>query len=317
MPGFIARRLVSAAAMLFVVATLIFSILQVVPGDPAEMLLSSSGRSATPDVVASLRQKMGLNKPVLTQYADFMSDMAHLNFGTSIIDGSAISKSIGERLPRTLELIVAAMILALVVALPAGTYCALHPGGIFDIICSWLSALFLSVPVFVVGTLFIYFFAQLLNLLPAGGYVAFDADPLHHLSCLLLPAVSVSIHLMAMIFRMVRSSVLETRSNDWVRTAKAKGLAWHIVVQRHILRNSLAPVITIVGLQFGVLLGSTVLVEYVYNWPGLSGLLVTAVNQRDFTVVRSVIMTVSAIFILINLFVEIIYSLLDPRIRLG
>lgn len=316
MSAFLVRRAVSAIAMLCVVATIVFSILQIVPGDPAELLLSSGGRNATPEAVANLRVQMGLGRPIAEQYLAFISDLVHLDFGMSIIDGSSISENIGARLPRTLELVVAAALLALVVAVPAGTYAALNAGGLFDRVSSWVSAVFMSVPVFVVGTVFIYLFAQVFNVLPAGGYIPFAQSPGQHLTALLLPALSVSLNLMAVIYRMVRGSVMETRSNDWVRTAKAKGLAWRKVVRRHILRNSLGPVITVVGLQLGVLLGSTVLVEYVYNWPGLSGFLVTAVEQRDYPVVRAVIMTVSAIFILINLAVEIIYSLLDPRIQL-
>lgn len=316
MSAFLLRRAVGAIAMLCAVATIVFLILQIVPGDPAELLLSSGGRNATPEALASLRSQMGLDQPVLTQYVSFVSDIVRLDFGTSIIDGSPISENIGARLPRTLELVLAAALIALAVAIPAGTYSALHPGGLFDRVASGVSALFMSVPVFVIGTLFIFLFAQTLNILPAGGFVPFARSPVQHLTALVLPALSVSLNLMAIIYRMVRGSVMETRSNDWVRTAKAKGLPWSMVIRRHILRNSLGPVITVVGIQLGVLLGSTVLVEYVYNWPGLSGMLVTAVEQRDFPVVRSIIMTVAAIFILINLAVEIIYSLLDPRIQL-
>ncbi|MGZ9724127.1 ABC transporter permease [Rhizobium miluonense] len=316
MPAFLIRRALGAAAMLCAVATIVFSILQIVPGDPAELLLSSGGRTVTPEAVANLRTQMGLDRPVTEQYANFMKDLAGLDFGSSIIDGSSISGNIGARLPRTLELIAAAAIIALGVAIPAGTFAALNAGGTFDRIASGVSALFMSVPVFVVGTIFIYLFAQTLNILPAGGYVPLAQSPGQHLTALFLPALSVSLGLMAIVYRMVRGSVMETRSNDWVRTAKAKGLPWRKVVRSHILRNSLGPVITVIGIQLGVLLGSTVLVEYVYNWPGLSGFLVTAVEQRDYPVVRAVIMTVSAIFILINLVVEIIYSLLDPRIQL-
>lgn len=316
MSAFLVRRAVGAIAMLCVVATMVFSILQIVPGDPAELLLSSGGRTATPETVANLRAQMGLDRPVAEQYLAFVFDLVRLDFGTSIIDGSSISDNIGARLPRTLELVLAAALIALAVAVPAGTYAALNAGALFDRVSSLVSAVFMSVPVFVVGTVFIYLFAQVLNVLPAGGYVPFAQSPGQHLTALFLPALSVSLNLVAVIFRMVRGSVMETRSNDWVRTAKAKGLAWRKVITRHILRNSLGPVITVVGLQLGVLLGSTVLVEYVYNWPGMSGFLVTAVEQRDYPVVRAVIMTVSAIFILINLAVEIIYSLLDPRIQL-
>ena len=316
MAGFLLRRLGSAAAMLLVVGTIIFLMLVIVPGDPAELLLSTGGGSATPEAIANLRAEMGLDQPVGLQYLNFVMDSVRLDFGTSIIDGAPIADAIALRLPRTLEIIAAGTVLALLVAIPAGTLAGLRAGSSYDIAASGLNALLTSVPGFVVGTLFIYFFAQVLGWLPAGGYIAFAADPVEHLRVLLLPAVTVGLHLATIIFRMTRASVLEMRGHDWVRTATAKGLTRRLVVRRHILRNALGPVITVVGMQLGILLGSTVLVEFVYNWPGLSGMLVTAVEQRDYPTVRAVILTVAAIFILINLVIDILYSILDPRIRL-
>jgi len=313
---FLARRTLSAAAMLYVIATIVFSILLLIPGDPAELLLSAGERSVTPEAVEALRIQMGLNRPIMEQYVTFLLDLLRFDFGVSMIDGSSIADNIAMRLPRTLELIGVAALIALIIAIPAGTLAALKVGGVFDRTASTVSAFFMSIPVFVVGTLFIYVFAQFLGILPAGGYVAFNQAPLAHLATLLLPAISVSLNLMPIIYRMVRGSVLEVRTNDWVRTARAKGLSAAKVVRRHILRNALGPVVTVVGIQLGILLGSTVLIEYVYNYPGLSGFLVTAVEQRDYPIVRAVIMTVAALFIFINLVVEIIHSLLDPRIQL-
>ncbi|GHA62627.1 peptide ABC transporter permease [Amylibacter ulvae] len=316
MTAFLLRRSLAALVMLLVVGTIIFSLLIIVPGDPAELLLTTGGGTTTPEAVAALRETMGLDQPVLIQYLQFLGDTLRLNFGTSIIDGTEISQAIGLRLPRTLELIAAAAILALAIGIPSGTYAALRAGSAFDVITSGIMALLTSVPVFVVGTLFIYVFAQILKILPAGGYTALSDDPAAHFRALILPAVSVSLNLMAIVFRMTRASVLEMRSHDWVRTATAKGLRRKLVIRRHILRNAMGPVITVVGLQLGILLGSTVLVEFVYNWPGLSGLLVTAVEQRDYPTVRAIILTVAAIFIVINLAIDILYSVLDPRIRL-
>lgn len=316
MTAFLLRRILGAALMLLVVGTIIFSLLMLVPGDPAELLLSTGGGSATPEAIANLRATMGLDEPVMQQYASFLLNSARFDFGTSIIDGSSIAENIALRLPRTLEIIAAGTILALLVAIPAGTAAGLRAGGRFDIAASGLNALLTSVPGFVVGTLFIYLFAQVLGWLPAGGYVAFAQDPVQHLRMLILPAVTVGLHLATIVFRMTRASVLEMRGHDWVRTATAKGLPRRLVVRRHVLKNALGPVITVVGMQLGILLGSTVLVEFVYNWPGLSGMLVTAVEQRDFPTVRAIILTVAAIFIAINLVIDILYSLLDPRIRL-
>ncbi|NKN39850.1 ABC transporter permease [Agrobacterium sp. a22-2] len=316
MLAFVIRRVAAAVAMLLVIGTIIFSLLIIVPGDPAELLLSTGGGSATPEAIANVRAEMGLDHPVLEQYGTFLYNTARLDFGRSIVDKGAISDAIALRLPRTLELIIVGAILALAVAIPAGTMAGLRAGGRFDITASGLNALITSVPGFVIGTLFIYFFAQQLGWLPAGGYVAFASNPSQHLQMLVLPALTVGLHLGTIIFRMTRASVLEMRGHDWVRTAAAKGLRRSLVVRRHVLKNALGPIITVVGLQLGILLGSTVLVEFVYNWPGLSGLLVSAVEQRDYPTVRAIILTVAAIFIGINLVIDILSSLIDPRIRL-
>lgn len=313
---FLLRRVVAAAAMLLVVGTIIFSLLMIVPGDPAELLLSTGGGSATPEAIANLRAEMGLDQPVWVQYADFLRNSLAFDFGRSIVDDGSISAAIALRLPRTLEIIIVGAVLALTLAIPAGTAAGLRAGGRFDIAASGLNALLTSVPGFVIGTLFIYFFAQTLGWLPAGGYVSFASNPGQHLQMLVLPALTVGLHLATIVFRMTRASVLEMRGHDWVRTATAKGLRRRLVVRRHILRNAMGPVITVVGLQLGILLGSTVLVEFVYNWPGLSGLLVSAVEQRDYPTVRAIILTVAALFIGINLVIDILSSLLDPRIRL-
>jgi len=316
MAAFLLRRIAGAGIMLFVVGTIIFSLLAIVPGDPAELLLSTGGGSATPEAIANLRATMGLDRPVGVQYVSFLWNSLRFDFGTSIIDGSSIAQNIALRLPRTLEIIAAGTVLALLTAIPAGTAAGLRAGGRFDIAASAVNALLTSVPGFVVGTLFIYLFAQVLGWLPAGGYVAFAQDPVQHLRVLVLPAVTVGLHLATIVFRMTRASVLEMRGHDWVRTATAKGLPRRLVVRRHVLKNALGPVITVVGMQLGILLGSTVLVEFVYNWPGLSGMLVTAVEQRDYPTVRSIILIVAAIFITINLVIDVLYSVLDPRIRL-
>ena len=221
---FLLRRSLAAIAMLLVVGTIIFSLLMIVPGDPAELLLTTGGGSTTQEAVDALRKQMGLDKPILVQYVGFLSDTVRFDFGRSIIDGAEIAEAIGLRLPRTLELIIAAAIIALSIGIPAGTTAALRVGGMFDRLTSALMALLTSVPVFVVGTLLIYLFAQVLRVMPAGGYVALQDDPVAHFRALILPAVSVSLGLLAIVFRMTRASVLEMRSHDWVRTATAKGL---------------------------------------------------------------------------------------------
>jgi len=309
-------RLASAVAMLLVVATLVFAIQVVVPGDPAELLLSSAGSTPSRESIDALHAAMGLDHPLLQQYGDFLWGAVRFDFGASLIDSSSIGQTIAARLPRTLELIVVAMAIAILIAVPFATQSALRAGGRLDALGSSVSALFAAVPVFVVGTLLILLFAQTLKLTPAGGYADFGSQPLQHLSNMILPAVTVAMSVFPIIFRMTRSSVLDSLSNDWVRTAMAKGLPRRAVVRRHVLRNALGPVVTVIGLQLGILLGSTVLVEFVFNWPGLSGYLVTAVEQRDYPTVRAIILTVAALFIVINLVIELLQMKLDPRVQL-
>ncbi len=310
------RRLGVAVALVWVVATIVFLALHIVPGDPAELLLSAGGTSPDPAAVDELREKLGLDRPLLEQYGHFMHGALTGDLGTSLVDDYPIAGEIGLRLPRTLELILAGTALALIVALPAGTASGLRPGRLFDRIASGVAALLLAVPVFVVGTLLVLLLAQTLHLMPAGGYVPFAQAPLRHLTLLFLPALAIAQGLAAVLFRMMRASVLDVMSKDFIRTARAKGLLPRRVLFRHILRNAMSPVVTVLGLHMGSLLGGTVLVEYVFNWPGLSTPLIDAVNARDYPMVIGIILTVSALFLLLNLMTEITYAALDPRIRL-
>jgi peptide/nickel transport system permease protein len=315
MLGYVFRRCVVAILLVWVVATIVFSILHLIPGDPAVLLSSSGGVMPPPEAIEALREKMGLNRPILEQYFSYLGGLLKGDLGRSFQDGYPIADEIWTRLPRTIELILAATLLAIIVGLPLGAAAATRRGTMLDRLLSWLAGLQLSVPVFVIGTLMILLFAQTLRWVPAGGHVPFADDPMRHLIHLAMPAVTIAIGLSAVIFRMARSTVIETQERDWVRTARAKGLPWKTVRRRHVVRNALGPVLTVVGLNVGTLLGGTVLVEYVFNWPGLSGFLVNAVEQRDYPAVQSIILVISFLFIMINLAVDLLYSVLDPRIR--
>jgi peptide/nickel transport system permease protein len=309
------RRILVAIALVWVVATIIFSILHLIPGDPAVLLSSSGGVLPPPEAIEALRAEMGLDRPILEQYFSYMSGLLVGNLGHSFVDGYPVADEIATRLPRTLELIAASTILAIIIGLPLGAIAARRQGSAMDRVLSAIASLQLSVPVFVIGTLMILLFAQTLRWVPAGGHVAFASNPWRHLIHLSMPAVTIAIGLSAVIFRMARASVIETLERDWVRTARAKGLARGQVMRRHVVRNALGPVLTVVGLNVGTLLGGTVLVEFVFNWPGLSGFLVDAVEQRDYPAVQSIILVISFLFIMINLCVDLLYSVLDPRIR--
>ena len=309
------KRVATSILLAWIVATIVFMALHLVPGDPAELLLSTGGASPDAATIAELREKLGLERPLLTQYLDFMTGLLRGDLGRSLVDDYSVTSEIALRLPRTLELIGAGALLSLLLGIPAGTYAALHRGGLFDRIASATAALLLAIPVFVVGTLLVLVLAQTFRLMPAGGYVSVAVNPGQHFTLLALPALAIAKGFTAIIFRMTRASVLDVLSRDFVRTARAKGLSPARVLIHHVVRNSLSPVLTVVGLQMGAMLGGTVLVEYVFNWPGLSTPLIRAVEARDYPMVVGIVLTISCIFLLINLVMDVLYAILDPRVR--
>lgn len=312
---YLLRRVGLALLLVWVVATIVFMAIHLVPGDPAEILMSSAGATPDPAAVEALRERLGLNRPLGTQYLDFLAGLLRGDLGTSLVDDYPVLDEIGLRLPRTLELIASGTILAVLIGVPAGTWAALNRGGSFDRAASATAAFVLAIPVFVVGTLLVLLLAQTLRLMPAGGYVPFARNPGQHLLLLTLPAVAIAKGLTAVLFRMTRSSVLDVVAQDHVRTARAKGLGPGRVVLKHIVRNALSPVLTVLGLHMGALLGGTVLVEYVFNWPGLSTPLLRAVESRDYPMVVGIVLVVSTLFLTINLVVDLLRAALDPRIR--
>jgi peptide/nickel transport system permease protein len=310
------RRLAISIGLVWVVATIVFLAIHLVPGDPAELLLSQGGVAPDPSAIAELRTQLGLDRPILAQYASSMTRLLHGDLGRSLQDDTSVAQEIGRRLPRTLELIGAAMLLAVAIGVPAGTAAAVHRG-IGDRLATTLSGVALSVPVFALGTVIVFIFAQRLHWVPAGGYVAFAQSPGLHLLLLAMPAMAIAVGLAAVVFRMSRAAVLDVAGRDFVRTARAKGVAPSRILRHHVLRNALLPVVTIVALHLGSLLGGTVLVEYVFNWPGLSGLLVSAVVARDYPEVVGVVLTISVLFVALNFAVDMLYAALDPRVRYG
>ena len=295
--GFVLRRLGIAVVLVWIIASIVFLAIRMVPGDPAELLLSTAGTVPDPSSVAELREKLGLDQPLLSQYGHFLAGLTRGDLGASLVDDYPVMQEIGLRLPRTLELILAGTVIAVATGVPAGVYAALHRGGSFDRIASWITALLLAVPVFVVGTLLVLLLAQTLRLMPAGGYVPFAQDPGQHLKLLALPAIAIAKGLAAVLFRMTRAATLDALAHDYVRTARAKGLSPRRVLTVHVLRNALNPVVTLLGLQMGTLLGGTVLVEYVFNWPGLSTPLLRAVEGRDYPMVVGIILIVLLVLV--------------------
>lgn len=309
------KRLVVALILIWVTTTVVFSLIHLVPGDPAELLLAQGGAAPSPQAIAALRARLGLDQPLAQQYLSFIGGALRGDLGTSLQDGSSVTREILIRLPRTLELILAAALISVVIGLPAGVVAALQPGSWIDRTLSAIAALGLAVPVFVIGTGLVWLLAQKFQLIGAGTFVTFAEAPLQHLALLAMPAMAVGVNLSATVFRMTRASVTEALSRDYIRTARSKGISDMRLLSHHVVRNALSPVVTVLALNMGGLLGGAVLVEYVFNWPGMSGLLVTAVNARDYPMVVGAILVISFCFIFLNLLVDLLYGLLDPRVR--
>lgn len=309
------RRILVSLVLIWIVATVVFTVIHLVPGDPAELLLSSGGMAPDPAAVAELRERLGLDRPFHVQYVDFLARLVRGDLGASMIDDYPVIDEVLLRLPRTLELIAAGAVLAVLIGIPVGTRAALRRGAAFDRATSAAAGLLLAVPIFVVGTLLVLVFAQWLRWMPAGGYVPLAENPWQHLTLLAMPALAIAKGLTAVVFRMTRASVLDSLSRDFVRTARAKGLSPARILIHHVVRNAIIPVLTVLALHMGTLLGGTVLVEYVFNWPGMSTPLLKAVEARDYPMVVGIVLTISVLFVALNLVMDLVYAALDPRIR--
>jgi peptide/nickel transport system permease protein len=311
---FLLRRLGTALVQLWVIATVVFSVMHLMPGDPV-MLLLGAETNPSPETVAAMRHQLGLDEPFLPQYLHWLGRALHFDFGVSLTNGVPVAEYISASLPHTLELALAAIIIATLIGVPVGIAAALRRGRWPDSALTALATLGISVPVYILGSLMIVAFSLKLGWLPPSGYTDIGRNAVEHFRRLAMPAFALGFGLAASIARMTRASVLEILSRDFVRALRAKGAPEGVVVWKHVLRNAAIPVITIIGLQLGNLMGGTVLVEALFNWPGLSTRLVVAVENRNYPLVQASILVIAALFIGINLGVELLYGLIDPRIR--
>lgn len=311
--GYVVRRVGQTVVFAGLISVLIFSMIHAVPGDPVLTILGDEG--ASQEKIEALRRTLRLDRPLPVQYADWLGDALQGDLGESLISGRSIAEDVAKRLPRTFELIIVAVVLSLAVGIPAGIFAAVRRDRVGDWVVSMVAMLGLSTPVFVTGTLMILAFSLELRWFPSTGYVSFSEDPLAHLQRLVLPSVSLATTTSAIVMRMMRSSVLEIVSLDYIRTSRAKGLAERVTLFKHVLRNAIIPVIAIVGVQVSTLIGGTVLIEFIFNWPGLSSMLITAIAQRDYPTVQGVVLVIALLVLLINLLVDLSYSLFDPRVR--
>lgn len=334
MGRYIAKRLINLIPVLLGITLLVFTFLHLIPGDPAVVML---GERATSEQLEALREQLGLNEPLPLQYLTFLANLLRLDFGTSIISGIPIIEEIKIRWPATFELSFVAMLVAVILGIPAGVLAAVRKNSWADNLSMSSSLLGVSMPVYWLGLLLIYLFSVNLNWLPPSGRMSIEAglnfqpitgfyvldallrldfkvllDVLVHL---ILPALTLGTIPLAILARITRSAMLEVLSQDYIRTARAKGIPERWVIFKHALKNALLPVVTIIGLQFGTLLGGAILTETIFSWPGIGLWIYEGILARDYPVVQGGVVFVSATFVLINLLVDVSYAFIDPRIQ--
>ncbi|WP_029138179.1 ABC transporter permease [Nakamurella lactea] len=312
----ILRRLAVGIAMLVAVSALIFIVLRLLPGDPVMTRLGATpGISA--ETLAQLRADAGLDDPILTQYFSWVGGLVRGDFGNSYFNQYSVTELIGQRLPATLELTVISMVLSVLIAVPAALLVVRRPGGIVDRLVTTVSTVGMALPSFIMGVLLITVFAVRLKWLPSRGFTPLSESIGENLRSMILPSLTLAFAAAPLLLRFLRASLLEVLSAPYIRTARGKGAPAGRVLVSHALRNALIPALTMLGLIVGYTLGGVVIIEYVFGLPGLGSLAVDAVTKRDYAVLQSCVLLISAMFIVTNLVVDIVTGILDPRLRLG
>lgn len=314
MQGFLIWRIVSLVPILFGTSLVVFFLVRLIPGDPATALL---GMEATDAAIAALRERLALDQPLVTQYLRWIGNIFAGDFGRSIQGGREVLPMLLTALLPTLWLSLAALAVSLLIAIPAGVISATRRDGASDYAVSFFALCGLSMPSFWLGVLLILTFSIHLPILPASGYVSPSEDFMAFLRHLVLPAVTLGTALAAAVMRMTRSAMLDVLRADFVRTARSKGLSARSVIWRHAFRNAQIPIITLLGIQLGQLLGGVVITETVFSWPGIGKVTVDAIFARDYAVVQGAVLLTATLFVLINLATDVIYTLIDPRLRLS
>ena len=312
--AFLIRRLLLTLPILFIVSVVCWSMINLIPGDPATVIL---GPEASEQAKEQMREQLGLNKPLVVQYVDWLDGVLHGNLGKSLVDGTPVSQLILQRLPVTLELALGTFLVSLTIAVVAGILSASNRGTWIDYLSTGFALGGISIPHFWLGMMFIIIFAVNLGWLPASGFEPFFQNPVANITAMILPVLATGLRESAELMRMLRSSLLEELGSDYVRTAFSKGLSKRVVVIKHAVRNALIPFVTASGLQIAGLLGGLVVTEQVFQLPGVGRLIVESIEQRDFTVVQGAVLTVTVIVVIINVLVDVLYAVIDPRIALS
>ena len=311
---YIVQRVIFMVPVALLVSFMTFMLIHIVPGDPARILL---GEDATPQAVVALQHELGLDKPLPQQFGLWLLQALHGNLGESIQLQQPVTQALLQRLPVTLELGLVSLIYSLVLAIPLGVYSATHRRGWLEWLINISTLVGTAIPNFVLALVLILLFAVTLRIFPPGGYKPFTDDPMSNIRDLVLPVIALGTSTVAVNLRQIRASMVEVLEQDYVRTARAKGLSERRVNYVHALRNSLIPLLTIVGLQVGAILGGAFVIETIFLWPGVGALAVDSIFSKDYPVVQGVVLLVAFSYMLVNLLVDISYVFLDPRIRLN
>ena len=314
MAAYILRRLIMLVPVILIVGIVVFLLIHITPGDPAAVIL---GDSATPETIANLRKQLGLNDPLPVQFVRWFGGVLRLDFGDSIFIGDPVTSALLDRAQPTILLTIYALLVQIMIGIPAGVISAIKHNSIFDRILTVIAISGAAIPTFFLGILLILLFAVRLNWLPSGGYVPLTEDPAAHFKGMLMPAFALGFSSAGLLARLVRSSMLDVLREDYVRTAMAKGLPMRQVVTRHALRNALIPALTVIGTSLGALLGGAVVTETVFTIPGMGRLVVQSIARRDYPVIQGAIMCIAMTYVIVNLIVDLLYVYVDPRVRLG
>ena len=313
---YIVRRLFLVIPTLIGVAVAVFFLIRVMPGDVVVVKLRADGAAISEETIQAERKRLGLDKPLYAQFVDYMVGLTHFDLGKSLWTGEPVTKEIAIRMPVSFQIAVMAGIIAVLIAIPLGTISALYRDSWVDHATRVVAVSGLAIPSFWLGMLIILGLLSMFNWLPKIGYVPFWQDPLGNLAVTIWPAASVGYRYAAVATRMMRSSLLEVMREDYIRTARAKGVWTRLIMRRHALRNALLPVVTVIGLEFAFLIGGLVVTEQVFNINGIGKLFVDATARGDFNLIQGLVLLIATIFVLVNLLVDLIYGWLDPRIRL-
>lgn len=311
---YLLKRLLDLIVVMFGVSLVVFLMIRLIPGDAVEIMLGAN-TEITPERLNALRDKLGLNQPLLVQYGHWLGQALRGNLGQSVWTGTPVTQEIVQRLPLTLELTLLSLGIGLLFAIPVGILTAYWRNSLAEMLIRILSITGVTLPSFWLGTLFIFLAFKLAPAWPTLGYVPFSENPIGHLQRIILPVLTLALPLLAGLSRLLRSSLLDLLNQDFIRTARAKGLSERTVVYKHALKNALIPLVTVVGIQVGYLFGGAIVVEQVFALPGMGRLIVGAINERNYPLVQGSILLITTIFVLINLLVDLLYARLDPRVE--